>query len=113
MRETTLNDCSFIDLFTFSPLHFFQCDIFAMNEITKICYYGKMDETSDPLNIASIETENFDVYKSEVQFLDLVFLHGAGCPGALDPHSRDSLGNQHHTEKLSQRIALHFHKVRK
>ena len=55
----------------------------------------------------------FALYESEVQFLNLVFLRGAGCPGALDPHSSDSLGNQHHAEKLSPRIALHFHKVRK
>ena len=48
---------------------------------------------------------------SEVRFLDLVFLRGAGCPGTLDPRSRDSLGNHHHAEKLSQRIALHFRKV--
>ena len=48
-----------------------------------------------------------------MRILDLVFLHGAGCPGALDPHSRDSLGNQHCSEKLSPRIALHFRKVRK
>ena len=48
-----------------------------------------------------------------MRFLDLVFLHGTGCPGALDPHSRDSLGSQHHAEKLSQRIALHFRKVQK
>ena len=38
---------------------------------------------------------------SEVRFLDLVFLCGAGCPSALDPRSRDSLGNQQHAEKLS------------
>ena len=48
-----------------------------------------------------------------MRFLDLIFLHGAGCLGTLDPHSRDSLGNQHHAEKLSPRIALHFSKVRK
>ena len=42
------------------------------------------------------------------RFLDLVFLRGTGCPGALDPHSRDSLGNQHHAEKLSPKIVLHL-----
>ena len=45
---------------------------------------------------------------SEVRFLNLVFLHGDGCPGALDPRGRDSLGNQHHAEKLSPKIALHL-----
>ena len=55
----------------------------------------------------------FALYENEVRFFDLVFLHGASCQGALDPRSKDFLGNQHHAEKLSQRIALHFRKVRK
>ena len=36
-----------------------------MNEVEKKCYYGKKDETSDPLNISSIEAEPFDVYSYE------------------------------------------------
>ena len=45
-------------------------------------------------------------YESGVQFLDLVFLRGAG-------YGQAHLGNQHHAEILSPRIALHFCKVRK
>ena len=33
-----------------------------MNEIAKKCYYGKINETSDPLSISSIDTDTFDVY---------------------------------------------------
>ena len=33
-----------------------------MNAIAKKCYCGKMNETSDPLSISSIDTNPFDVY---------------------------------------------------
>ena len=44
---------------------------------------------------------------------DLVFLHGAGYPGNPCYGGQAYLGNQHNAEKLSPRITLHFHKVRK
>ena len=40
----------------------FQCDIFAMDEISKKCYYGKMLETLDPLSISAIDSTPFEVY---------------------------------------------------
>ena len=54
------------------------------------------------------------IYKSEVWFLDLDFLCGAGYPGnpCYGGQAR-FLGNQHHAEKLSPKVALHFRKVRK
>ena len=34
-----------------------------MNAIEKMCYYGKMNENSDPpLSISSIDADSFDVY---------------------------------------------------
>ena len=55
----------------------------------------------------------FAFYESEVRFFDLVFLHGAGYPGNPCYGGQARLGNQHHAEKLSPRIALHFRKVQK
>ena len=45
---------------------------------------------------------------SEVRFLDLVFLRGAGCPGNPCYWGQACQGNQHHSEKLSPKIALHL-----
>ena len=45
---------------------------------------------------------------SEVRFLDLVFLRGAGCPGNPRYGGQARLGNRHHAEKLSPKIALHL-----
>ena len=45
--------------------------------------------------------------------LGLSFSAWCWLPRRSWPRSRYSLGHQHHAEKLSQRIALHFRKVRK
>ena len=45
---------------------------------------------------------------SEVHYLDLVFLSGAGCPGNPCYMGQAHLGNQHHAEKLRPKFTLYL-----